>query len=425
MDIIIESQGRFHQRSKWIVASAILAFLILVWYGIALLSANNEIQLKQTDVRIHRAELEIYQEKLVTRAVVTPVESTIISTESGGKVINRGVEPGDRVTRGQRIARLSNHDFVLEVSSRLAAVTEQVNTLRSVKLQIESQNLQTQIDLENATYNVTRITKELARQSHLNKSGLAGDSTIEQLQDELEHWRETKTILASYDSLLTSSRPAQLADIEASIERLTQLAELIKVGLDQLDVISPIDGVVSSFNLELGQQLESGNEVAVVDDTREYIFEVALNEFYLGKIRIGMRAQANVADTIIDLKISSISPEVKDGKFLIKLLELPQENLSDTKHRASYLRGQSINVQILLAQTDNALLIPTETIYRENGQTFVYRYQPDSQLATKTLVEVAGSSDSHSHIVNGIDQGDQLIHFDNVQISNVKLIRLK
>lgn len=121
----------------------------------------------------------MYQEVLTTRAIAVPKESIIVSSERGGKVTEVTKQAFDTVAKGDVIIRLSNYDFMLEATSRIANITEQINNLRNMKIQLEQDNRETKLNLQEAQHQITTISKDLARHQVLDMKSMIAKSELE------------------------------------------------------------------------------------------------------------------------------------------------------------------------------------------------------------------------------------------------------
>ncbi len=105
----------------------------------------------------------------MTRAITVPNESVILSSERGGKIIEIVKQSAENVIKGDVIARLSNYDFTLEATSRMADIMEQINSLRNMRMRLEQDSRDTQLSLQEAQHQIDIISKDLRRYKILDK----------------------------------------------------------------------------------------------------------------------------------------------------------------------------------------------------------------------------------------------------------------
>ncbi len=208
-------------------------------------------------------------------------------------------------------------------------------------------------------------------------------SELERQADRLINWKVKSDILQKHNSRNQKSFPSQFKNIDESIILLEKMMKMIEVGIEQLVIIAPIDGTLSVLDIELGQQIKSGEKISVIDNLNSYYFNVYFSEYYIDKIKPNTQiiAQINGQDT--QLLIESVSAIVDNGKFKAKLRPI-ESGIAHLK------RGQSIEIRIALQEENNhVLLVPTESVFsNSNGDHFIYIYQDKYDRAIKTKVEV-------------------------------------
>ncbi|HDL7925129.1 TPA: RND transporter, partial [Yersinia enterocolitica] len=178
----------------------------------------------------HTMESEVYQEVLTTRAIAVPKESIIVSSERGGKVTEVTKQAFDTVAKGDVIIRLSNYDFMLEATSRIANITEQINNLRNMKIQLEQDNRETKLNLQEAQHQITTISKDLARHQVLDMKSMIAKSELENQVGMLKNWQIKSEILKDHDNKNKESFPLQFKSIDDSILLLERMMDIIENG---------------------------------------------------------------------------------------------------------------------------------------------------------------------------------------------------
>ncbi|EKN6024055.1 darobactin export ABC transporter periplasmic adaptor subunit [Yersinia enterocolitica] len=402
MDINIEQRKNKNTTAKIIIFFVLLIVIACFYYIYYLSTAQHSLLISRENAVFHTMESEVYQEVLTTRAIAVPKESIIVSSERGGKVTEVTKQAFDTVAKGDVIIRLSNYDFMLEATSRIANITEQINNLRNMKIQLEQDNRETKLNLQEAQHQITTISKDLARHQVLDMKSMIAKSELENQVGMLKNWQIKSEILKDHDN--KESFPLQFKSIDDSILLLERMMDIIENGMEQLVITAPIDGTLSILDVELGQQIKPGEKIAIIDNLQSYYFNVYFSEYYLDKIKPQRQISATINGQETPLLIESVSTIVENGKFKAKLMPL---------HGSTSLlkRGQSIEIQIPLQEESNAVLMaPTDSIiFDDNGSNFIYIYQPENDLAIKSKIDIKRRNPMKTEITSGIKVGEIIV----------------
>jgi HlyD family secretion protein len=226
----------------------------------------------------------------------------------------------------------------------------------------------------------------------------------ENLLDEQAHWEKNHSILSEHEKQQRSILPYQYHEIDESIKRLGELVNLIRGGLEQLTIVSPIDGTLTAMDIDIGQQIKPGDKVTVVDNLHSYYFEAAFSEYYLDKIKPHVNVIAEAGGVAIPLAIESVSSVVDNGKFKARLRMIEPQQIA-------LKRGQSIELRVSLETSHDALLAPSEAIFFQNGQALVYVYDEQTRRAVKTPLKIKRQGGTETEIVSGLDEGQHIVAF--------------
>ncbi|WP_410012270.1 darobactin export ABC transporter periplasmic adaptor subunit [Sodalis sp. RH24] len=404
MDVKLDKKAALHPGAGWIawIAAALLILLCAGLYKLA--TTDNYLRLPLASVALHPVTRGAYTDTLVTRAIALPNESVIVSTERGGKVVDIYKASSDYVKKGEIIARLSNYDFVLQVTSRIADATEQINNLRNMRMLLERNSRDTKLELQKSHYNRQKLVKDIRRNKKLFEKAIIEKAKYEDLLDELAHWEKTCAILSGHDRQQDQILPQQFQEIDRSIKRLGKLVDLIKGGLEQLIIVSPIDGTLSSLDIKIGQQIKPGDKVTMVDNLHSYYFEADFSEYYLDKIKPQANVMAQAGGIEIPLAIESVSSAVDNGKFKARLRPSQPQQIA-------LKRGQSIDLHVFLSTQQDALLVPSEAVFFNEGQALVYVFDENDRRAVKTPVRLKRQGAAQAEILGGLAEGQRVVTF--------------
>ncbi|MFJ1231692.1 darobactin export ABC transporter periplasmic adaptor subunit [Yersinia proxima] len=420
MDIDIEQKKNKNTAAKLIVFCVLLAVTASLYYIYNVSRVQRNLLISRENTVFHTIQSEVYQDVLTTRAIAVPKGSIIVSSERGGKVTEVAKQAFDTVMKGDVIVRLSNYDFMLEATSRIVNITEQINNLRNMKIQLEQDKRETKLNLQEAQHQITTISKDLERHQVLDMKSMIAKSELENQVGMLKNWQIKSEILKEHDNKNKESFPSQFKSIDDSILLLEKMMDIIENGMEQLVITAPIDGSLSILDVELGQQIKPGEKIAIIDNMQSYYFNVYFSEYYLDKIKPKTRIIATINGKDTPLLIESVSTIVENGKLKAKLIPL-HDTTSQLK------RGQSIEIQIPLQKNNTpVLMVPTESIISDNnGNDFIYIYQPEDDLAIRSKIEIKRRSSMKTEVISGVKTGEIIVIPPETNNSEYDIIEFK
>ena len=126
----IEKKPSPWKRARWIgvvVVVAILAYLLVQALG-----QGRSLSVSSGRIEISSVTEGTFEDFIPLRGRLEPRSTVYLDAIEGGRVEEILVEDGALVKQGDLIVRLSNTNMQLEVLGREAAVTEQLNNMRTI-----------------------------------------------------------------------------------------------------------------------------------------------------------------------------------------------------------------------------------------------------------------------------------------------------
>ncbi|MGB5163937.1 MAG: efflux RND transporter periplasmic adaptor subunit [Woeseiaceae bacterium] len=381
-------------------AGAVLLLLALWWLVDALL-AGRSLSVNSQRISVSTASLGTFEDFIPLRGRLVPRSTVFLDAIEGGRVEEILVEDGTLVKAGEPIAVLSNTNLQLEVLGREAAVTEQLNNMRTIELQLEQNRLSHKRNLVEIDYQITRLTRSIARQKELVTRDLISQSTLDELQDELEYYQNRREVTLESQSTDVRMQEQQLKQLRTAGDQLQAGLGFARKNLDDLNVRAPLDGKLSGFNIEVGQSIVRGGRLGQVDDPDGYKLNVKIDEFYLGRVDLQQQAVAEHNGKDIELRVSKIYPAVKEGQF-----EVDMVLASDP---VGLRRGQTMQVRLTLGDNSDAVLIPNGSFYQDTGGNWVFVVSPDGSEAVKRTVRLGRRNTEFIEVLDGLEPGEKVI----------------
>jgi HlyD family secretion protein len=399
MDRVVERDMPLQR--KLAIGGAAIGVLLFGWWVLDTIAGGRSLSVNSQRIVVSDVTVGTFEDFVPLRGRLVPKSTVFLDAIEGGRVERILVEDGASVEAGDAIVLLSNTNLQLEVLGRDAAVTEQLNNMRTIELQLEQNRLSHRSNLVEIDYQIKRLTRRIERQKDLASRDLVSQSEIDDLEDELEYYVTRRDV--TLDSQETDARmqEQQLLQLRSSGEQLEASLALARDNLADLNVTAPVAGKLSGFDVEVGQSIERGGRLGQIDDPDEYKLNVRIDEFYLGRVDLQQAATAQHDDRDLDLQISKIYPQVNEGQFEV--------DMTFEDEPVGLRRGQTLQLKLTLGDNSDAVLIPNGSFYQETGGNWIFVVSPDGSEAIKRTVRLGRRNTDFIEVLDGLEPGEQVI----------------
>jgi HlyD family secretion protein len=233
-------------RKPWgkglLIGTGLAVLLLVAWWISDTLSSGRSLSVNSQRIVVSEVSTGTFEDFVPLRGRLVPKSTVYLDAIEGGRVEAVYVEDGIIVEAGDKIATLSNTNLQLEVLGRDAAVTEQLNNMRTIELQLEQNRLSHRRNLAEIDYQIKRLTRSLERQKDLASKNLVSRSTIDEMQDEMDYYvtrRDITLVSQDTDARMQEEQLRQLRTAGGQLETSLQFA---RKNLDDLNVRAPVAG---------------------------------------------------------------------------------------------------------------------------------------------------------------------------------------
>jgi membrane fusion protein (multidrug efflux system) len=295
------------------------------------------------------------EEGLTISGDLRPIEVIDVRSRVEGNIVGVYAREGDRVGRGQVLARFESS---VQESERTSAVADQEAA---------------KADVANAQWNADQSEE-------LFKAGAIPERDLRTAQ---------QTLIAA---------KARLASAEARVRAMTQSEQDTRV-------VSPTTGVVSARSIENGEHVTRGATMFTVVRNDILELEAALPARQAGDLRPGQTVRFDAGGRRLEGKVARIAPTINPSNRTISVyLQVPNRN--------GELKGNTFVTGRVVARTiTDALLVPTVAIRQsqDGKEPFVYRIVNQTVDIAPVEVGVVDDVAGMAQIVRGIAAGDRVI----------------
>ncbi len=229
-------------------------------------------------VQTEKVEKRTITQTVAATGKINPEFKVAINPEVTGEIVELPVKEGDAVRKGQLLIRIKGDQYVAQ-NERLEA------NLQSAKANLKMREAE-----------LTKVELDYNRVKELNSKGLASDSELETSKS---NYLSTK---ASYQAA-----EANVAQSEASLKEI----------MDQISktaIRSPMDGIVTKLNVELGERVfgagfSMGSDIMTISDLSNIEAVVDVDENDVVLVAIGDTATIKV-DAFKDQEFKGLVSEI-------------------------------------------------------------------------------------------------------------------
>ena len=257
---------------------------------------------KVTTVRIEVVEPSELVEFVTAPGEIEPLIKVDISAKVSALLEELPFEEGRRVTKGDPDAdppipasvliKLDSKDLESRLRSAEASYHGQEANVEVEKAQIARQKS----SLEGTAATLKQAGNDFARQKKLLESRDISQATFDQIECNLN---ELKAQYAAAGHALKASELG-LVVLQHNLEASREMIEQAKEALSYTTITSPIDGVVTRINAEVGEVVMTGTMnnpgtiIMQVADLSQMLLVAQVDEADIGNLRVGQKATIRV-----------------------------------------------------------------------------------------------------------------------------------
>jgi HlyD family secretion protein len=393
------------KRRKLIIWGSVGVFIVLLIAGGVFAATRGGTKIDPS--KLAKVEKGDLAKSVVATGKVTPITKVEVKSKASGIVKKLLVDYGDKVKKGQLLAQLDKIEIEAQVAQSQAALEAAQANLKSSQADFE----RAKVDAEGP--DVPVLKRAYDRATGMAKDGVVSASALDDAEKNYEMALNKQNVSKAQVTVLKAKIAQAQAQVVQDQANLTQLEEQ----LSYTDIVSPIDGIVLSRDVEMGDAVSSilvlGSSATLVmtlGDTSEVYVKGKVDESDIGKVYLGQRAR---------IKVESFKDKTFDGKVTkISPMGVEKDNVTTFEVRASIqnpggeLKAEmTANAEIILEEHKNVLQIPEGAIlYDKDKKASVEVPDPKGKEGkNKIAVNIGISNGAKTEVLSGLKEGDQVV----------------
>lgn len=341
-----------------------------------------------------KAKKGSFSKKVDATGEIFATELIDVGAQVSGQIKKLYVKLGDQVKKGDMIASIDSSTQQNSIDNKEAQLAIYKAQLESAKVALNI--AKTQFDRENALFSKNATSKQ-----------------------EFESAKNTY-----------SANSAKIKELEAQIKQTNIELSTAKINLGYTKITAPRDGTVVSVQVEEGQTVNANQTtptIVNIADLSHVKMKMQIAEGDITKIKVGTPVEYSILSEPtkkFQTTVSSIDPgltTLSDGSYGSSSSSKSSYSSSSSSSSAVYYYAQSIvdnkdgilrigmttQNELLIANVEDAIIVPSIGIKKDENGTFVYVLKDGKPV--KTAVKTGIKDNLDTQIISGINENDEII----------------
>lgn len=399
MDRPIEKKS-FTSRYAGYIAAAVVAVALLAWLVFG--STASTVTIDSNEITISDVTRGEFDDYVRLNGQVVPIQVVQISPEEGGIVREKVVEEGTRVRKGDVILRLSNSNLDLQILNAEAELAEKQNLLRNTQITMQQDQLNNRTEQATLDMDCERKLRAYKQNSRLYNEKLISQEEFLKSREDYDLARRKQQLIGQRLTQDSLYRHVQMEQMEDNLQNMRKNVLLVRERKNKLEVRSNIDGELGLLDVELGQNIQAGQNIGQINDLSDFKIETKIDEHYIDRVRAGLTATITRDGKQYQLRVRKVYPEVRNGSFRTDFVfEGP---------RPEQMRsGQTYYVELALGKSSQATLIPRGTFFQTTGGNWIFVLNRSNKKAYRRNISIARQNPQYYEVTEGLEPGERVI----------------
>lgn len=401
MDIEIKQKKYWLPKKYWAwTGGGLLLAAALAW--LALGNMSSTLKVERRGLSIGDVKKSRFDDYVSVDGNVVPIQVVQVSPEEGGVVLEKVIEEGAHVRKGDVIVRLSNSNLDLEILNAESELAEKQNMLRNTQITMEQDRLNNQSEAASLEMEMQAKKRSYNHQTALQKEQLNSREDYLKAKEEYELSVRKNALIRRQLQKNAQLRRSQMDQMNDNLSSMLRNVQLVRQRKERLNVRSQIDGEVGQLDIELGQSISPGQKIGVINDLSDYKVEAKVDEHYIDRVHQGLTATFEQNGKRYSLTVRKVYPEVKDGRFKIDFV-------FSGRRPANIRTGQTYYVDLQLGESKQAVLIPKGTFYSVTGGNWIFVLDKDGKKAYRRKIRIGRQNPQYYEVLEGLEPGERVI----------------
>ena len=348
---------------------------------------------------------------------VHPAFEEIINSPISSRIVEVYCHSGDSVEAGTPLLRLDLTSTETEYKKLLDEREIRKHQLEQLKLSNKTSLSNLEMNIKINAMELSRLEAELRNERYLDSIGSGTADKVRQaemavqtarlrLEQEREQLKNDREIKASN---------IRVQELEFAI--FSKKLEEMKRTFDDARILSPRKAVLTYINEQIGAQVGTGSQIAIISDLDHYIIKAQISDVMSEYVSPGKKTLVKIGSEKLVGRIGNVAPKSLNGSIQFDVI------LDNDSHKR--LRpGVRTDVYIMNSIHDDVLRIRNASYYVGAGTYNLFVLNEQNELIRRK-VKLGDSNFDHVEVVEGLQEGEQVVISDVTEFSHKEKIKLK
>ncbi|WP_425390396.1 efflux RND transporter periplasmic adaptor subunit [Ekhidna sp.] len=375
--------------------------VVFIGYNFFLSGGGTRLNVERNKINIATVIEGDFQEFIPVDGNVLPIKTIRLDAIEGGVVSKKHYDGGILVDKGDTILELANNallqNFVREETQAFRLMNEVENT----KLSLQRNQFDLKRNLLQLDYQIDAAKDAYERGRKLYDDSIISEQEFLNLKREYERLVDNRKIQVESNRFDSIASVTQIRQSEATLERTRENLEMIKRNLNNLYIKAPIDGRLSTVDVEVGESIAPGQNIGQIDDLNGFKVRATIDEHYISRIYAGLNGTFTFAGGDFGLEIRKVYPEVNNGLFEVDMAFDTIPN--------GIRRGQTLQIRLQLSENITAVQIPRGSFYQTTGGNWIFVVNEDETEAVRRDIRLGRQNQRYYEVVEGLQPGEKVV----------------
>ncbi|MFY0602612.1 MAG: efflux RND transporter periplasmic adaptor subunit [Flavobacteriaceae bacterium] len=416
MDIQIEKKKGLKKKHYGYIVLGV--FVLFMSWKLINGSSTSTFRTEKSKLTINSVVEGKFDDYVTINGIVSPIATVYMDAYEGGRVLEKLIEEGTMVKKGDIILKLENRALYEQILASENNLALKQNDLRTTKINFDSRQIDGKKDLAQSEFELIQSKRAYEQNKSLFDEELIAKEEYLKAKETYELSKKRNEIIILQTEQDRKLRNTTLQELDADLARMKKTLSMVYERIDQLNVRATSNGQLGFLDAEIGQNISQGQRIGQINVLTDFKIEAEIDEHYIDRIKRDLNATLERNNTKYTLRLRKVYPEVRNGRFKIDLV-------FTSKKPETIRAGQSYNIKLQLGASNDALLLSKGGFYQSSGGQYVFVTDKNKENAYKRNIQIGKQNSRYFEVLTGLQPGEFVITSSYDSFGNAEKIILK